>query len=70
MNGLMRLAGLELSQRQRVAADKTFAQNWEQVVRWSVDYRYMVVEEEQARSLIEALLDPDHGVFEWIKQHW
>ena len=67
---LVELAGLEADRFARVADDATFAENWEYVQGWSESARYAATEEELARSLIDGLRDPDHGVFEWIKSHW
>src|SRR5262245_20876175 len=67
---LVELAGLEVDRVARVAADPSFAENWEYVLGWSESARYLATEEELARLLIDGLRDPDHGVFEWIKSYW
>jgi len=32
--------------------------------------RYKQIIEEQVRGLHQAIIDPDHGVLAWIRNHW
>jgi len=67
---LVDLAGLEADRLARATADPTFAENWEYVQGWSESARYLAMEENAARLLIDGLRGSDHGVFEWIRSHW
>jgi len=67
---LVELAGLEAERREKISADRLFAAHWEYIAEWSENTRYKVTGEGTSRSFIEALRDPDHGVFEWIRTHW
>lgn len=47
---------------------KTF---WAIVVNWDEDKRYeIVVTQDEARSLCEAISDPGSGVLQWLKKFW
>lgn len=67
---LVEVAGLKLERLARAKNDAAFARHWEYVAEWTESARYTIVDEEKAHTLIDALRDPDHGVFEWIKTHW
>jgi HEPN domain-containing protein len=67
---LVALAELEADRLTKIKNDEIFAQNWEYVAGWSEIARYSLIEEDRTRSLIEAIRDPEHGVFAWIRARW
>lgn len=51
--------------------DRVFEANWAVVKDWSEQKRYELnVSEKSARDLIEAIIDPDHGVLSWLQKFW
>lgn len=70
LRNLVILAGLEADRLARSKADARFAEHWETVRAWSESTRYDISDETTARSLVDALRDPDYGVFEWIRSRW
>ena len=67
---LVSLAGLEPERVKKALGDTVFAQHWAQVAGWSEESRYRLVSQELAKSMIDAIDDKKHGVYEWIKTHW
>lgn len=67
---LVDLAGLDADLEERLVTDFHFAEHWRDVARWSESARYSFVEEVAARSFIDALVDKNHGVFQWIRSAW
>ena len=51
-------------------ADPAFQTNWAQVGLWSEESRYETHTQTEAEQLIRAVLDPDHGVMQCIRQYW
>ncbi|MBI1749192.1 MAG: HEPN domain-containing protein [Acidobacteria bacterium] len=68
---LVRGAGLEKDLRDEMDRDKDFAVNWAIVKNWSEKSRYNAsISEEDARELHASIVDPAHGVLEWLKKRW
>ncbi|WP_373489529.1 hypothetical protein [Blastomonas sp.] len=67
---LVRLAGLARELRAAQDADRRFQANWGIVAEWSPNVRYEVVEAMSAQLLIQAVVEMNHGVMQWIKMHW
>jgi hypothetical protein len=44
--------------------------NWDIVVAWHEQYRYLRPTEIEARDLVTAVTDSTHGVLQWIKRFW
>lgn len=66
---LVTIAGLDASLR-RASADEDFLANWNTVGRWSPESRYAIVNSYACAALIDAIVRPGSGVFEWLRKHW
>jgi HEPN domain-containing protein len=68
---LIRAAGLESELNAARAADPDLNVNWESVANnWSSDSRYEPHGQQEAQLLLDAIVDPDHGVFSCLRQLW
>jgi HEPN domain-containing protein len=67
---LVGTAGLAADLRNKEQADQVFAANWGVANEWSPDSRYQTTSEQDARELLEAIGEPNHGVLAWIRTHW
>jgi HEPN domain-containing protein len=67
---LLSVAGLRPQFDADVKADFQFAAYWAIVNNWSEDSRYEAWDPMAAATLLNAVHDPDHGVFQWLKRHW
>lgn len=65
--GVAGLAGARLEEQRR---DPDFADHWDVVLNWSEEARYTEKSEVDARAMRAAVLDADHGVMRWVRQHW
>lgn len=68
---LVETAGLADALDAAIAADPILSRKWAVVTGgWSEEKRYFLIPQDQAERLMEAIADPAHGVFPWIKTHW
>lgn len=71
---LIHLAGLtdELNEKIKgsAAAGKEFVNNWTVTAKWTVTSRYESKTESEAKELLLAISDENHGVLSWIKNFW
>ena len=67
---LIKVSGLGSEFNEARAADRDLDVNWKSVENWSPSSRYEVKSQEDARALLAAVSDPDHGVFSCIKRNW
>jgi HEPN domain-containing protein len=67
---LLSLAGLKPQFDADARADSQLAGYWAIVNNWNEESRYEPWDPIAAASLLEAVNDPAHGVFRWLKQHW
>ncbi len=51
-------------------ADRQLAAAWGIASKWTESSRYLLWDNISAGSLIGAIADPEHGVFQWVKKHW
>lgn len=52
-------------------ADSDLDIYWSQVCgKWSESGRYSTFDEIEARELIQAIADPNHGVLQWLRRYW
>ena len=51
-------------------ANTQLAANWAIVTKWNEASRYQVWDAAAATSLIDAVGEPNNGVFQWLKKHW
>lgn len=70
LDSLVSTAGLRPDFDADTKADSQFAAFWAITNNWSVESRYVVWDVITATTLLQAVSDPDHGVFQWVKKHW
>lgn len=68
---LLGLAGLTRTYEQQADQDANFASNWAVTKDWSEQDRYTNgTSKQKALDLINAIVDPNSGVLEWLKTLW
>ena len=67
---LMNTAGISPDLKAHLKEDSQFSAYWGIVCQWSEQSRYKITDSVTAAHLITSIKDPDHGVLEWVKQHW
>jgi hypothetical protein len=67
---LIRAAELESELKAARAADLDLDVKWESVENWSPNSRYERHGEPEARLILDAIADPDHGVLSCTKRLW
>lgn len=70
LTDLVKLAGLELDRRQLADKDPTFNTYWGIAKDWSEQSRYEQKQTGDTQYLLEAILNEEHGVMQWIRTHW
>jgi HEPN domain-containing protein len=70
LDSLLSTAGLRPSFDVEAKADSLFASHWTIVNNWSEESRYEVWDSVSAVTLLGAINEPNHGVFQWVKRHW
>lgn len=70
LDALVDAGSLRPSLRTAIAADAAFGVNWATVKDWSEHSRYSLWSIAQARDLIAAIGDPQHGVMRWLSANW
>jgi HEPN domain-containing protein len=50
--------------------ESTYQVQWSPIKKWSEDSRYETHNEQEARDIYSAITDPNHGVLQWLQQHW
>ena len=50
--------------------DPDFSPKWSEVRDWSEESRYKKYNQEEAHNIYSAITDPNHGVLQWLQQHW
>ncbi|MDG6773422.1 HEPN domain-containing protein [Thiomicrorhabdus sp. ZW0627] len=67
---LVNTAGLKPVLQQKLRDDPEFAAYWGIASQWNEQSRYSVTDPVTATHLIVSINDPEHGVLQWLKQHW
>lgn len=67
---LVRLAGLDKALATEAEYSPRFAANWAVVATWSETSRYEFRRSSEARDLLRAIVEPGHGVLQWLRRHW
>ena len=68
---LARFANLEAAIRAEIKNDPQFGAHWLTVQSWSEESRYQLVRRRiEAQNMFDGVADPQHGVLQWLKQHW
>jgi HEPN domain-containing protein len=70
LNKLIGAAGLTADLKAREQRSPAFAANWSTVAEWSPEKRYESIDSYSAQFMIEAVNEPENGVFPWIKIYW
>lgn len=67
---LVSISGLEATFNAQAERDPTFRANWALVKDWDEGSRYESRGETEAREMLGAITDLQHGVLQWLKQNW
>lgn len=67
---LMNTSGLLPKLKESIKADSAFGANWGIATKWNEGSRYEFWDPMAAATLINAIIDKEHGVFPWVKNHW
>lgn len=70
LKGLVGVAGLTASLKAAQDEDQLLATNWALVAQWTPETRYEVIDSMSAQAMLSAIIDPNSGVFQWIKRFW
>ena len=70
LNDLLKTAGLFPEFQNAQQADAQLAAAWGIVSNWTEASRYEMWDPITAATLLTAIQDPQHGVFQWLKKHW
>lgn len=70
LDQLLATAGLAIKFKDACAADHLLAAYWGVASQWRETSRYDLWDPMSAASLLQAIHEPNHGVFQWVKQHW
>lgn len=70
LDSLLSTAGLRAQFDMDIKSDPHFAVNWAITNNWSVESRYEIWDSIAAATLLQAINEPNHGVFQWVKKHW
>lgn len=66
---LVKVAKLE-KQLKSLLNDPDFSLRWSMVKDWSEESRYQTHNRQEALDIYSAITDPNHGVLQWLQQHW
>lgn len=66
---LVKVAKLD-TQLKSLLNDPNFALGWLEVRDWSEESRYQKHDRQKALNIYSAITDPNHGVLQWLQQHW
>lgn len=66
---LVKVAKLD-TQLKSLLNDPDFASRWSVVKDWSEESRYQKHNRQEAIDIYSAITDPNHGVLQWLTQHW
>jgi HEPN domain-containing protein len=66
---LVKVAKLD-AELQSLLQDPNFSPRWALVKDWSEESRYEKHNKQKALDVYSAITDPNHGVLQWLQQHW
>ena len=66
----MATSGLLTELKTAIKNDPVFGANWGIVTKWTESSRYEFWDTMAATTLIHAIIEENHGVFPWVKNHW
>jgi HEPN domain-containing protein len=70
LDSLLATAGLLPQFNIDSKADPQLAAYWAITTKWNEESRYEFWDPMAAATLLEAVGEPNHGVFPWVKKHW
>jgi HEPN domain-containing protein len=70
LDELMTIAGVKVDFEARAKADDVFKANWGIISQWSEQSRYEFKDEFNARALLDAIGNKNHGLLPWLKTLW
>jgi len=70
LDSLLATAGLTLTFKEACVADHLLAAYWGVASQWRETSRYELWDSMSAAAMLQAIHEPNHGVFQWVKQHW
>lgn len=70
LDNLLSTAGLLPELNTDAKADPEFAAYWAIASKWTEESRYEFWDPMSAATLLQAIHEPNHGVFQWVKKHW
>lgn len=70
LDSLLATAGLLPQFNVDSKADPQLAAYWAIATKWNEESRYELWDPMAAATLLQAVGDPNHGVFQWVKKHW
>ena len=66
---LVKVAKLD-TEFKTILKDPNFSSRWLEVRDWSEESRYQKYNRQKALDSYSAITDPNHGVLQWLQQHW
>lgn len=66
---LVKVAKLD-TQLKSALNDPNFSSRWSVVKDWSEESRYQKYNRQKSLDIYSAITDPNHGVLQWLQQHW
>ena len=66
---LVKVAKLD-AELKSLLRDPNFSPRWALVKDWSEESRYEKHSKQKALDIYSAITDPNHGVLQWLQQHW
>jgi HEPN domain-containing protein len=66
---LVKVAKLE-KELKSLLNDPDFSLRWSMVKDWSEESRYQTHNRQEALDIYSAITEPNHGVLQWLQQHW
>lgn len=70
LENLMATSGLLPELNTAIKDDPVFGANWGIVTKWTESSRYDFWDTMAATTLLNAIINEEHGVFPWVKNHW
>jgi len=70
LDSLLSTAGLRPQFDQNIKSDTQFAAYWVITNNWNEESRYEFWDPISAATLLDAVNEQNHGVFQWVKKHW
>ena len=67
---LVSVAGLLPQLQVDIKGDPQLTAYWAAASRWTEESRYEFWDRASAEAMIQAVHEPNHGVFQWVKRRW